>query len=113
MSVAMVEKPSWLRSFSNPTQLFRPIPDRRHMQDPGHRTMIIVICNCILHNINDHSASRYLPPSPWESRFRVPTVSNWLKVRRGRLILQFSSLGAYLSNLDLVVIYAHMEQNRH
>jgi len=27
---------------------------------PGHHTMIIVICNCILHNINDYSASSTL-----------------------------------------------------
>ena len=48
-----VSEPFWSRSFSSSALLLQPIPDNATCKDPGHHTMIIVICNCILHNVND------------------------------------------------------------
>ena len=49
----MVLKPFWSRSISSSTPLFRPTPTNATCKDPGHHTLIFVICNCILHNVND------------------------------------------------------------
>ena len=49
----LVLEPFWLHSFSSSTPLLRPIPNNATCKDPGHHTLICVICNCILHNIND------------------------------------------------------------
>ena len=83
--------------FSNSTPTFRPIPDQRHMH-PGHCTIIIVICDCILHNINDLLAAT----SPCESKFSVP--SNWLEFRRESgeedKFCYFHILGAYWTRVE-------------
>jgi len=49
-----VEKPSWLRSFQTQLSSSDQVPTNATGKDPGHRTMVIIIlCNCILHNISD------------------------------------------------------------
>ena len=90
-------QPLQLCSFQTQLQQSNQFLTNATCKDPGHCTMIIVICNCILYNINDHSSCCYLPPSPWESKFRVP--SNWLKFRREsgeeHKFCYFHILGAY------------------
>ena len=49
----MISKPFWSRSISSSALLIRPTPTNATCKDPGHRTLIFVICNCILHNVND------------------------------------------------------------
>ena len=54
-----VEKPSWLRSFQTQLSSSDQVPTNATGKDPGHRTtVIIILCNCILHNVSDQIISQ-------------------------------------------------------